>query len=166
MARLALLAAAVLALLALPATALGGGFATVQLSSLPEGTPPGGTWSVELTVLQHGVTPLEDVAPVVRVYRPDGDSREFPAQPTGRPGVYAADVVFPEEGTWRYEIWDGFSQTHTYSPVAITGGTGADSFPVLPVAAGAAAALLLLGAAVVLVRRRRLEAPRVAEGAT
>lgn len=161
MARLVLLA---LALLALPATALGGGFATVQLSSLPEGTPPGGTWSVELTVLQHGVTPLEGVSPLVRIQNLDGDSREFPATPTGEPGVYAADVVFPTAGTWRYEIFDGFTQTHTYAPVAIADGAGPDSFPVLPVAAGAVAVLLAAASGLVLLRRRRPGAPPHAVG--
>ena len=37
-----------------PATTLGGGWATVGLSSLPNGTPPGEEWVVDLTVLQHG----------------------------------------------------------------------------------------------------------------
>jgi hypothetical protein len=161
MARLVLL---VLVFLALPATALGGGFATVQLSSLPDGTPPGGTWSVELTVLQHGVTPLDGVSPLVRISNLDGDSREFPAAPTGEPGVYAADVVFPSAGTWRYEIFDGFTQTHTYAPVAIADGAGTDSFPVLPVAAGALAALLAAAGGLVLLRRRRPGAPPHAVG--
>lgn len=168
MARIALLA---VLLLALPASALGGGFATVQLSSLPEGTPAGGTWSVELTVLQHGRTPLEDVAPVVRVRGPAG-TQEFPARPAGRPGVYAADVVFPEEGTYRYEIWDGFTQTHTYAPVSIADGGepaapgGERSFPLLPVAAGGAAALLLAALGVVAARRRRADGPPVAQRAS
>ncbi|HEU0337415.1 MAG TPA: hypothetical protein VFR43_12710 [Gaiellaceae bacterium] len=162
MARLVLLVLTLL--LALPAAALGGGFATVQLSSLPDGTPPGGTWAVDLTVLQHGVTPLEGVSPLVRISNLDGDSREFPAAPTGEPGVYAADVVFPAAGTWRYEIFDGFTQTHTYAPVAIADGAGPDSFPVLPVAAGALAALLAAVGGVVLLRRRRPGAPPHAVG--
>ncbi|HEY7731021.1 MAG TPA: hypothetical protein VH950_08985 [Gaiellaceae bacterium] len=150
--------------LALPASALAGGFATVQLSTLPAGTPPGGTWSPELTVLQHGVTPLDGLAPTVRLYDSAGAATEFDAIPTGQPGVYTADVVFPAEGTWRYEVFDGFSQTHTYAPVTITGGTASDSFPVVPVAAGAVAAVLLAAMAFLLVRRRRGGMPPVAEG--
>jgi hypothetical protein len=161
MARLTLL---VLVLLALPSSALAGGFATVQLSSLPDGTPPGGTWSVELTVLQHGVTPLEGVSPLVRISSVDGASREFPAVPTGEPGVYAADVVFPAAGSWRYEIFDGFTQTHTYAPVAIADGAGTDSFPVLPVAAAALALLLAAAGGLVALRRRRLGTPPQAIG--
>jgi hypothetical protein len=161
---MARLLALVVIALALPASALAGGFATVQLSTLPEGTPPGGTWSPELTLLQHGVTPLEGVFPVVRVYDSTGAVTAFDARATGEPGVYTADVVFPSEGTWRYEIWDGFTQTHTYAPVTITGGSVTDSFPVLPVSAGAVAAALLALAAFLLLRRRRPAPPRMAEG--
>jgi hypothetical protein len=161
---MARLLALVVIALALPTSALAGGFATVQLSTLPQGTPPGGTWSPELTLLQHGVTPLEGVFPVVRVYDSAGGVTTFDARETGEPGVYSVDVVFPREGTWRYEIWDGFSQTHTYAPVTITGGSVTDSFPFLPVSAAVVAAALLAVAAVVLLRRRRPAAPRMVEG--
>ena len=47
-------AIAILALLVAPAGAQAGGFATVGLSSLPDGTAPGEPWVVELTILGHG----------------------------------------------------------------------------------------------------------------
>ncbi|HJU47385.1 MAG TPA: hypothetical protein VJ689_04575, partial [Gaiellaceae bacterium] len=100
------------AALLLPALAAGGGFATVQLDSLPAGTVTDGRWTPTLTVLQHGVTPLDGINPVVRISK-GTDVREFPARPTGTPGEYRVDVEFPSAGTWRYEIDDGFSQTHT-----------------------------------------------------
>src|SRR3954452_21027519 len=104
----------------LPGTAAAGGFATVGLSSLPDGTAPGGTWHVTLTVLQHGRTPLDDLQPHVFVRSADGRTlRTFAARPAGKRGVYTADVVFPAAGRWRYSIADGFSQTHTYAPVTI-----------------------------------------------
>ena len=53
-----------LVLLIAPA-AYAGGWATVGLSSTPAGTEPGTPWPVEITVLQHGVTPLEGVEPAV-----------------------------------------------------------------------------------------------------
>ena len=62
------------ALLALPAVAGAGGFATVGLSSLPDGTAPGKPWHVTLTILQHGRTPMSDRT------RPCGSQA-----PTGRP---------------------------------------------------------------------------------
>jgi hypothetical protein len=144
------------AALLLPALAAGGGFATVQLDSLPAGTAAGGTWTPTLTVLQHGVTPLDGITPVVRVSS-GTDVREFPAQPTGRPGEYRVDVEFPSAGTWRYEIDDGFSQTHTYAPVTIAtpaGGGGSVLSPWLWAVVGVAAAALFLVALVPLARRR------------
>src|SRR6185503_10384717 len=93
-------------LLALPGVAGAGGFATVGLSSLPDGTAPGRPWHVTLTILQHGRTPLSDLRPSVRVASADGQTvRTFAARGAGRPGTYTVD--------------DGFPQTHTYAPVAI-----------------------------------------------
>lgn len=122
MTRVALAAHAAVAL-ALPAAAAGGGWATVTLSSTPRGVAAGSPWTVRITVLQHGATPLADVRPVVRISRGEV-RRAFPARPTGETGVYAARVVFPAAGVWRYAVRDGFvayggARTHTYAPVRI-----------------------------------------------
>ena len=148
---LALVAATVLA----PAAG-GGGFATVGLSSLPpDDLAAGSTWAVDLTVLQHGKTPLEGVQPVVRLTRPDGmPGPQFPATATGDPGVYHVDVTFPTSGRWSYEIDDGFTQVHTYKPVEVgDAAAAADAFPTLPVGG---LALALLGAAALFLLGRRL----------
>ena len=110
----------VLAVLAavVPAAALGGGWATVKLSSTPDGAAARSAWTVDLTVLRHGVTPLPGVRPAIRISQ-GTLRRSFPARPTGRVGVYRARVVFPRAGTWRWTIWDGFSRTHTYAPVRV-----------------------------------------------
>jgi hypothetical protein len=119
--RTAAAALAIIGLLALPAGALGGGWATVQLSSTPDGLRPGATWNVELDVLQHGRTPLSDVRPTVTIT--SGQlSRTFISQPTGKPGTYRASVTFPRAGTWRYVIDDDFSARHGYPPVQIGAG--------------------------------------------
>jgi hypothetical protein len=151
-----------LAGLLLPAAATAGGFATVQLSSLPAGTDAGGTWTPTLTILQHGVTPLDGLQPAVRITDEAGEIQSFAARPAGKPGTYVAEVRFPSAGAWRYEIWDGFSQTHTYSPVAI--GDGGDaSFPTVPVAGVVLGAVALAGALILVLRRRR-PGPRPALG--
>jgi hypothetical protein len=148
----------VLAVAAIAVPAAGaGGFATVGLSSLPTGTAAGEKWPVDLTVLQHGRTPLEGIAPVLTITNDRGASRRFSTRPTGTPGVYHADVVFPSSGTWTYEVWDDFSQTHTFKPVAIGGpaGVGApagDSFPYVPL--GLAGGLVLALAAGAIAYRR------------
>jgi hypothetical protein len=119
--------------LALPVTATAGGWATVQLSSTPKGLRAGVVWDVRITVLQHGRTPLDGLKPRVTI-RKDTRTvalrkgsprvRTFLARPTGEAGVYRARVVFPSAGTWRYSVWDGFSEyggarEHTYAPVHI-----------------------------------------------
>ncbi|HZG36496.1 MAG TPA: FixH family protein [Gaiellaceae bacterium] len=145
---------AVLAALA-PAAAAGGGWATVGLGSLPpDDLVAGAEWSVDLTVLQHGRTPLEHVQPVVRLHGPGGASEEFAATRTAKPGVYRAVVRFPSSGTWRFEVDDGFSQTHTYRPVTVGTASSPSSFPTLPVG-GLAAALVLVAVLLLVARRQR-----------
>ena len=129
MRRITLVAAlALAAFLTAPSTSMAGGFATVGLSSLPDDTRPGGTWVVDLTVLQHGRTPLEGVHPAI-VIDPvgPGAAKRFEAEPTGEPGVYRAEVVFPSAGDWRYAADDGFTMTHQLGTVSIGDTAGASA---------------------------------------
>jgi hypothetical protein len=185
--RLTLLAV-MAAALAVPAGAMAGGWATVGLDPPPDGLGPGEPWQAELTILQHGRTPLEGVKPSVIVARegPTPDERVFPARETDEPGVYRSTVVFAVPGAWRYRVDDGFAGQHTYPPVQIgKGGTepaaeptavaqtaatppptsgGGDDGPdyLLAVVAAAVAALAAgLGAAAL---QRRREGPSPAEG--
>ena len=60
--------------------------------------------------------------------------RTFDARPTGEPGVYRAEVVFPRAGRWEYEVNDGFvDETHTFAPVEIAA-AGAGARPPRPAA--------------------------------
>ena len=150
----------VLAVAAIAAPAAGaGGWATVGLSSLPpSGLKAKQPWPVDITVLQHGQTPLAGVTPVITVRDGGGDAvAKFTGTPTGKVGVYHAVVRFPAEGTYSYEVYDGFgtwggARTHTFKPVEI--GAPGDSFPYLPLGLVAALALAL-GAGTVLALRRR-----------
>jgi hypothetical protein len=157
------------ALFLVPAAAQAGGWATVGLSSLPDGMDAGEPWVVDLQVLQHGRTPMNDVQPRVLLTGPGGARQAFPAHPTGEPGMYRARVVFPTAGRWRFAIDDGFTQTHTYAPVRIGGepaaaraggdsGSGANWLPALAVVFGA----VLLFAYVGLLSRVSRRAPRAA----
>jgi hypothetical protein len=121
---------AVLLLLAAAPAARAGGFATVGLSSTPSRTD----WPVEVTVLQHGRTPMTAVTPRV-VIRQGATTRTFAAAPTGEPGVYAAHVVFPGGGRWEYRVLDGFTDAmpHTYPAVTLPGRLAS---PAGPAAAG------------------------------
>ena len=109
---------AVLILLAAAPAAQAGGFATVGLDSTPSGTD----WPVEITVLQHGRTPMDNVTPRV-VIEQGRTTRTFAGEPTGKPGVYAAHVVFPGGGRWEYSVLDGFTDLlpHTFPAVTLPG---------------------------------------------
>ena len=152
----------VLALIATPVIAVtgasAGGWATVGLSSLPPtGLKAGQPWPLDITVLQHGRTPLAGVTPILRIRNDNGKVvSKFTATPTGKTGVYHTVVRFPGAGRYSYEVYDAFktyggAQTHTFNAVTI--GPGDSSFPYLPV--GIAAAFGLAGAAFLTVRRAR-----------
>lgn len=134
--RKAVVLAAVVAL-ACASTALAGGWATVKLSSSPKNLSAGQPWIVDVTVLQHGLAtqPLCCLRPTVTIRRivaarttssnvKEPLARTFKARPTSRVGVYRARVVFPGAGSWRYEVYDAFTQyggaqTHRFKPVRI-----------------------------------------------
>jgi hypothetical protein len=117
--RLALLAL-IAAALAAPTAATAGGWATVGFDPPPDTLAPGEPWQVELTILQHGRTPLEGVEPRVIVGPEDGGERKsFLGHPTGEPGVYRATVVFASAGTWKLVVDDGFTARHSFPAVQI-----------------------------------------------
>lgn len=142
--------------LAIPMSALAGGWATVGLGPPDDGIGPGDTWNAKMTVLQHGnpETPLSGVSPTVTI-RNGSTSKTFRAVATKEPGVYVARVVFPRAGTWTYEVYDGFTRyggakTHRFPAVTVGVGDNGGGFPtmtvtaVLLVGAGLAAVLWLL----------------------
>ena len=135
--RRSLIVAAAVALVC-TTTALAGNWATVRLSSSPKGLSAGEPWVVNITVLQHGLAsqPLCCLKPTVTISRVTPvrstssalkKSLTFRATPTGRTGVYRARVVFPDAGTWRFEVYDAFTmfggaRTHKFPPVKIAQG--------------------------------------------
>ena len=133
--RKSLIVAAVVVALTCASTAFAGGWATVKLSSSPKGLVADEAWVVNITVLQHGLAsqPLCCLKPTVTIRRvgPVGVASTignkpltFRARPTSRTGVYRARVVFPSAGTWRYDVFDAFTEyggarTHRFAPVKI-----------------------------------------------
>jgi len=131
--RKSLIIATVVAL-ACASTAFAGGWATVKVNSSPKGLIADEPWVVDITVLQHGLAsqPLCCLKPTVTIrrvapMRTTSAIRKpltFSARPTSRTGVYRARVVFPSAGTWRYEVFDAFTEyggarTHKFAPVKI-----------------------------------------------
>jgi hypothetical protein len=157
--RALLLAVSAALLLAAPAAA--GGWATVGLGPPASGLGAGDTWNAQMTILQHGVTPLVGVSPVVKITK-GGKTLDFPATPTSKPGVYVAKVKFPSEGSWTYQVDDGFSRTHSFAAVQI--GPGSDGGFSIPdwtwVLAAAAAGVIVLD---LIARRSRPASAPVAQ---
>jgi hypothetical protein len=155
-----LVLALVIGAAALPAAASAGGWATAGLAPPDEAVAAGDVWRAEVTIKQHGQTPLDGVQPAVIISNDSGKSLRFAATPAGKPGVYVAEVTFPTGGTWNYAVYDGFSayggaQTHTFAPVTIPGGAGGgEFFPLGPSLLGIALALGLAVLLVLAVRRR------------
>jgi hypothetical protein len=133
--RKSLLVAAAAVALTCASTALAGGWATVKLNSSPKGLAADEPWIVDITVLQHGLAsqPLCCLKPTVTIRKVTSvrttsalgrKGLTFRARPTSRSGVYRAKIVFPSAGTWRYEVFDAFTEyggarTHTFRAVKI-----------------------------------------------
>jgi hypothetical protein len=139
-----------------------GGWATVSVDPLPNGIEAGETWRTEITVLQHGRTPLSGLEPLIKISNTaSGATREFTASAADRTGRYDAQVVFPEAGSWDVVVdpqWWG-EAVLTFGPVTVAGSpTGVLSpsdFPLLPLAAAALVLILIAGAAMGARRRWR-----------
>lgn len=146
------------------AVASAGGWATVGLDPLPTGVGPGEPWNPQLTILQHGKTPLTGLSPTITITLDGtGESRQFVASETDQPGVYLARVVFPEAGSWRIVADSTFGDSRlTYGPVLIepqgapAGAGSGDEFPVLPLVALVAGLGVVAAAAFGILRQRRL----------
>jgi len=156
--RYLIVVSAFLVALAAAGAAPGGGWATVGFTPLPDGTAAGETWNPEITVLQHGRTPLGGLTPVVRISGDEGE-RTFTASETSAVGVYEAAVVFPGDSEWRIVIDSGFGDSRvTYGPVTIDSAPAGEpsSFPLAPVLAVAGVLAFVAAAAFGVVRQRRL----------
>lgn len=96
---------AAIMLLALSVPAMAGGYAVVHLDEEPgealEATP----WRFGFMVLQHGVTPISDVVPVVRArHRETGEVVTATGVQEGAVGHFIAEVTFPRAGEWKWSI--------------------------------------------------------------
>ena len=106
-------------------TAQTGCMATVGLSSQPKsGFAAGTPWIVTIRVMQHGVTPMSDAKPQIRIRKAGGKLIVFKGNPTSRIGSYRARVVFPTAGTYTLRVYDGFpyaecAKVHSFGTVVV-----------------------------------------------
>src|SRR5215218_7582471 len=91
-----------LALLALAGAAFAGGWASVSMTDPPTDITVGQETRVELTVLQHGKTPIDWPKLTVAATQADtGETVRADATPVrGELGRYRATLVFPSDGEW------------------------------------------------------------------
>ncbi|HSK89449.1 MAG TPA: c-type cytochrome [Anaerolineales bacterium] len=87
--------------IAIPAFA--GGWAVITLDELPTGVVAGEPLTVGFTVLQHGRTPMSDLAPSI-IANSKQEKFVVLAEPDGKPGHYTATLTFPKEGDWSWSI--------------------------------------------------------------
>jgi hypothetical protein len=156
----------VAATLILAGTALAGGWANAVMDEPPSDPPSAGEpITVGFTLLQHGVTPVNDPAPTITVRNGDtGEELSVTATREGASGHWVAVITFPSDGTWRYEVThDLIVGMNGFNPVTV--GTAAPAVPASTATSAAAAqpltslavALLLtlaIAAAIILSRRR------------
>ena len=95
------------------AVASAGCWATAGLAPPPEGTSArrhlGGA-SHDPPARPHSAAGRADARPSVTITNAaTGEERTFTAFPSSDPTVYEAAVVFPSAGSWRYEVFDGFT---------------------------------------------------------
>jgi len=113
---------AALASLALASVALAGGWAQVTVSGGAVDPAAGEEASIDLSVLQHGVTPVSwPTLTVVATEHTSGAVVRAEAEARGTEGSYVATIVFPSPGEW----------TLTFASAELDI-TGSDSISVAP----------------------------------
>ena len=159
-----------LASLAFAASVLAGGWATVTISDPPAEPTAGSTTTLDLTVLQHGVTPVSWLAiTVVATNAKTGATVAGQATASGATGHYTVSLTFPTEGSWTISyaskdlVMEGSQDLAVAAPVVVPASTSAAASPVVD---GAMLAVLLvlvvgfLGAfGVMVVHDRRKDRP-------
>src|SRR5512145_1930884 len=81
-----------------------GGWAVITLDELPTNVVAGEPLTIGFTVLQHGRTPLDGLAPTITANLYKEQEFVVHAEPGDKPGHYTATLTFPKEGEWRWSI--------------------------------------------------------------
>lgn len=84
--------------------AFAGGWAVITLDELPSNVVAGEPLSIGFTVLQHGRTPMTDLHPTITAKLSAAETISINAEPSGKPGHYAATLTFPKEGSWEWSV--------------------------------------------------------------
>ena len=171
--RLLPLPLAALAALALASTALAGGWAQVTVPNPPADPPAGEETTIELNVLQHGVTPVSwPRITVIATNVATDETTAAQATASGPDGHYTAKLRFPSEGEWTISFvspelqMDGtatlnVSPALVAAPAAAAATSGVDMLPVALVLMVALFAAIAIAAAIMRSRDGARAATRV-----
>ena len=119
---------ALFALLLMASAAFAGGWAAVTMTDPPSDITPGEETTVDMTVLQHGETPVDWAKMTVVATNADtGRTLRADARPVaGKIGLYRATLAFPTDGNWAitYEspelVMDGTTTLAVVAPPPVT----------------------------------------------
>ena len=136
------------------ATALAGGYAEALISGGDEPPTAGEEREVRVTLLQHGVTPVDWGQVMITATLPGtGERVSVPATSLGD-GEWAATLSFPSAGDWQLRVVHDQLETPQATSFSVAAAPGAAWLP------GAASLAGMLLAAVVLIGAARLLAGR------
>lgn len=108
--KIAGIALALLLALMFTAPAFAGGWAIVNLDEWPANVVAGEEFEIGFTVLQHGVTPVTGITPIISGTLTGGkETMSVMAKEEGEPGHYVARLNFQTAGEWSWRI-DSFGE--------------------------------------------------------
>jgi hypothetical protein len=85
--------------------AFAGGWATITLDEYPTDVVAGEEFQIGFTILQHGVTPVRGITPIISGQLTGAkESISVMAVEEGEPGHYVASLNFPKAGEWSWKI--------------------------------------------------------------
>ena len=153
----AIAAASIIVVLTAGAAAAGGYADVGFIDGMSEPPTAGEEREIRFSLLQHGVTPVNDGRVVLTATLPGAESVNFEATPLGD-GEWVATVVIPSAGDWQLRVTHSEFETPVAAPMPVA--AAAFSWPgsMLPIAAIALVAVLLVAGAGFMARRTSAEA--------
>ena len=97
----------VLALVAV-GVAYAGGWAATTMHPRSASPIAGEPTRIAFTIRQHGYRPVDVTDTAIEIIAPDGTRTRFPGRRLAKQGRYAANVLFPKPGSWRWQVIQGW----------------------------------------------------------
>lgn len=116
-----LLVPTTLLLVSMAPAAFAGSALVVTFAELPSDFGAGTPYTLDYSVLAHGVEPIPFDETSLRFFGPNGETRSFPGVSTSK-GEWTAEVTLPEAGEWRWEVVAGTQVLQTLGTLAVLSG--------------------------------------------